>query len=121
MTSYELQRKNTVSVLHIRFLKQVKRYFRLSCKVFGPPAFLNTRNEYIYIYIRVKLKYTVSLHMCGGIYFVLSSNTLSIGGLGCGGVGGALGGLGGPGGLGGGLGGLGGDCHGLGGVLGPAV
>ena len=63
--------------LNIRFLKQVNRYFRLPPARFLParPDPLNIRNEYT-----VRFKYTVSLHMCGGIYLklVLSSNALSI-------------------------------------------
>ena len=61
--------------LNIRFLKQVNRYFRLPPARFLParPDPLNIRNEYT-----VRFKYTVSLHMCGGIYLVLSSNAQSI-------------------------------------------
>ena len=60
-----------------------------SGKVFASPSVFKTHG------MNRGFKYTVSLHMCGGIYLVLSSSTLSI----MWGVGGALGGLGGPGGL----------------------
>ena len=54
--------------LNIRFFKLVNMYFRLPPARFSParPDPLNIRNEYT-----GRFKYTVSLHMCGGIHFLL--------------------------------------------------